>query len=277
MGRQKKIKAVDPFASTTRKESLNQDSKKWNNPPKVRDQKASKLHLIMVQSMENMKKPKKKKGPDTTKAETSLQKKLKKRPGESNHRYMMRLNSEACTLLSATRMQERIKGNSEFLPPKKGMSDRKRERLNKKRERMKKKKVDHDMVMKEKQFFTDHVKFGEVTSRPPEILAKPRNSQVADGKPGRRNLLLKNILTTDKVSNSSRNLTKSSSVNAPRLSESKRIIQQTKKRKNMSEAEKRQFDGAQTEAIMAYRKMKSEQAKNSKEKVNKPAKDMSIF
>ncbi|XP_071941480.1 uncharacterized protein [Antedon mediterranea] len=275
MGRQKKIKAVDPFASNTRKSSLNQDSGKWNNPPKIKEQKASKMHLLMVQSMENMKKPKAKKNP-AEKDESSLQKKLKKRTGETNARYLRRLNNEAHTLLLNTRMQERIKGNTEFLPPKKGMSDAQRERLNKKRERMRKKKKDHDIQLKERELFTDHVKFGEVTTKPPELLAKPRNSQEADLKPGRRNLLLKNILSNSDTSSKDEKVNSTKATYVKRSNDQR--IKQTKKRKNMSESEKRLFDAAQTEAIMAYRKVKLAQIKNSKkEKVQKQTKDMDIF
>ncbi|XP_052070639.1 coiled-coil domain-containing protein 137-like isoform X2 [Mytilus californianus] len=140
------------------------------------------------------------------------------------------------------------------LKKKKSMSKSRKEKLKHKKEKMKQKKHERDIDNKETEFLKDDIQFGEVVSAPPILTSKPRKAVKDEqfSKPGKRSLLLKEIILANSASSPNSSLRSSN-----------REIGQTTKRKNLSMAKQQVMDAERQKAIDLYRLMKNKTVKVS--------------
>lgn len=185
--------------------------------------------------------------------------KLTRKPGESDKKFLRRVTHQTKKdvreqMDDINILKKHDDGGIQALlgEKKKKPSEKSKERLKKLHDRKDRKKFEKNLDNLEKQFFRDKVAFGEVAMRPPELSFQPRKS-LPSNTAGQRNLLLTSIMNTKKSSTS----TTSSQAAKGTAQKSKSKGLGMKKRKDMNDAEKRQFDARRDDAILAYRKLKA--------------------
>ncbi len=161
---------------------------------------------------------------------------------------MKRVGKNAQRKLTKERCK-RERDNPESAKLKKEMTQKKKERIAILQQRLKGKQFEKTLESREKDFYKDHVMFGEVVSAPPTFTAKPRKSS---DKPGRRDLLLKSVLDQSNISQDHGDKIKMPNRTEKMKQENGKI----KKRRHMTIAEKRNFDRSRQAAILAYRNAK---------------------
>ncbi|XP_077979962.1 coiled-coil domain-containing protein 137-like [Glandiceps talaboti] len=288
MGRHKKVKKVDPFYSEKGKKPKEKNhrlkklekKKNVNNlrPDNLDDQdKVSQKFKLFMDRMKagkelEMKRKKKKKNGKLQRVKLNSHlkpedrgkpgfkpMKFQKKPRESEKNFNLRMEKKTRKVIEDTKMKIKLEDGADPVDEVKenntGMSERKKERLQKKREKLKARKQKKVEEKLEKDQFKDEVKFGEVVMQPPDLTAKPRKSSQTM-KPGKKSLLLKSML--DKSMKKSQ---QGSDVVKKKSSHGLSAVTKTKKRKHMSAAEQRKFDKAQALAIVAYREAKKAKRK----------------
>ncbi|MBN3307595.1 CC137 protein, partial [Amia calva] len=117
---------------------------------------------------------------------------------ESEKAYFRRMNQETQHVLFLTNNQLENQPEKEA-PQEKAKSEKKKDFDKTRLNRLLKKKVERKEQRKEKEMFTDTVKFGEVAMAPPSLTAKPRKAPIK-AKGGCKNLLLSPLLGSALVS-----------------------------------------------------------------------------
>jgi len=145
----------------------------------------------------------------------NVSKVLEKKPWESKREFFDRVDEH-----TKEKMSQIMKVN-------KPLRQKRKEHLKGRKEKEKTRKAGEEDFKSEK--FREDIKFGDVVEQPPIITTLPRKA--AAKKVGRSELLLEKSLASAQEDSSS----------------------QIKKRKNMTSAEKRQFDSQRESVIQAYR------------------------
>ncbi|KAJ1129164.1 hypothetical protein NDU88_007535 [Pleurodeles waltl] len=221
MGKQSKIKAVDPFCPASRKQQMQQrnEKKKVNAKPKHLDHQEIPFKLReLLKSQKQMTQPKKKRRRKVAFSDNNskdalqeprapnapldiLVPKFKRQKRETVHNYIQRMDSVSNHVMFLTNNQPVREPEKEVVlteetkqeKPKTKEFDRRR------KARALQKKAEKKVDQLEKEVFQDRVKFGEVAMEPPSFTAVPRKS-VGIEKPGERQLLLKNIFKQQNAS-----------------------------------------------------------------------------
>ncbi|XP_022095602.1 coiled-coil domain-containing protein 137-like [Acanthaster planci] len=247
--RHKKVKAIDPFCTGKRRALLLAKEKEYNRPPK------NVCNQEVPRSLKNML--------AATKMAEQRQKNaaqrvgsIERRPGESHGHFMKRVGSNAEKKLNEVRSKLESDDMTKNKRVKTEQALRKRkERFAVLQQRIKGRDFEKTLDKEEKDFYKDHIEFGEVVSAPPVFSAKPRKGNVKTDKPGKRQLLLKSMLQQQSSeSNQRREATKRP--NRTEGTSQDHTAAKMKKRKHMTNAEKRNFDRTRETAILAYRKAK---------------------
>ncbi|XP_013387013.1 coiled-coil domain-containing protein 137 isoform X2 [Lingula anatina] len=265
----KKIKAIDPFY--VGKRGKDREVKPVNSKPVNFEEQEMPRKVVELMEFKllpvNRKKKKKRAGIQEPMMEKGMTKplpavpKFKQRKGESEHAFFNRMDRETQEVIAKAQFEDKYKvdlnaiekGEVKVKKKKKKISERKRERQ---KERKVKQKIQKTNKVEKKatgfEKLEDNVKFGEVAMEPPTLTAKPK--QASDiAKPGRKSLLLKEVIRD----NQSHNINKS--VFGPKSRE----VGQTVKRKHLSFAQQRLVDGEREKAIETYRLMKAKRQKVS--------------
>lgn len=270
MGKQRKLKSVDPFLSGPRKEKLDRLKRKKeaasNIAPEDPDnQPMPKSFQRMMESIEEMNKPleermkereaRKQEKKDRNEKHKSTEKhrsnkedyrtNVKKLKNESNKTFLSRVITSANRDIEDHKVKILLDGEEE--EKKKTASKNKKMHLQLLHKRMQYKKIDRRLDKMEKEFFEDKIAFGEVARRPPQLTSKPRGGKAHDEKSGKRQLHLNSLL-----SKSSNTPDKKTTGAAGKF----------KKRKAMTLYEQKCFDEKQMAAVKAYRKVKQQRYQN---------------
>ncbi|XP_028675352.2 coiled-coil domain-containing protein 137 [Erpetoichthys calabaricus] len=217
MGKNRKIKAVDPFYQGPRKEQILRKQETKTEKVKVEDdfdRIPFRLREIM-KSQEKMKSKlikKKKKltgARDVVSKKGSVNKDLKlqtnipvphfqQRKNESEKAFVRRMNREVQHVVFLSKNQLDRAPEKE-VPEERGKSEKKKEHDRTRLNRLFKKKEKRREQKAEKEMFSDNVHFGEVVMAPPSLTAKPRNSQTKT-QGSTKGLLLSSLLGSGPVS-----------------------------------------------------------------------------
>ncbi|KAJ7315857.1 hypothetical protein JRQ81_002019 [Phrynocephalus forsythii] len=175
--------------------------KKTNLKPKCLDEQEIPYRLREIMKsrdeLKNSKSKKKKKKvnekrPDIPEDDISVPK-FKRRKGETETSYVMRMERETQHVLFLTKNQ--LQREPEKEQPVQEKSEKKKKFLRKKTEKIHKQKEEKKLAKLEKEFFKDPVEFGEVALQPLSLTAKPRKSAIKD-KAGQRHLLLTSLFSS---------------------------------------------------------------------------------
>ncbi|XP_038064559.1 coiled-coil domain-containing protein 137-like [Patiria miniata] len=254
--RHKKVKAVDPFCTGNRRALLLAKEKEFDRAPKhVSTQEIPRSLKNMLEATKLAKQghtPKQKQKQAVQKLGS-----VERRPGESHNHFMKRVGSGARKKLTEVRSKLETDGmtGSERLKSDQAIKKNK-ERFAILQQKIKSRKFEKTLEKQEKDFFKDRVEFGEVVSAPPVFSAKPRKSNDKADKPGKRQLLLKSMLQPQESTPRNHNSGDESKKPNRTGGTSQDNAAKAKKRKHMSNAEKRNFDRSREAAILAYRKAK---------------------
>ncbi|KAK3091137.1 hypothetical protein FSP39_017386 [Pinctada imbricata] len=177
---------------------------------------------------------------------------------ESDKQFLKRVEIETQRVLMKSKLSEKFKVDMDELESgnvkrrKKGMSENKKKRLNEKKAKKQEKRKVLQEDRDEDSKFQDRVGFGEVVMAPPTLTAKPRKSEQKLNRPGKKSLLLKEIIADN------------ATVNPDSVKRANsRSVGQTLKRKKMSMAQQSIMDSERERVIDLYRQYKAEKYKVS--------------
>lgn len=266
----RKIKFVDPFYNGERKQ-IHQKTRQDEAPKNDDAQEIPRKVQFFMDNKEKFKigkrqKFKKKKAKDTFQKMIPGQTRPLDPPPvfiqkkkEKERDFLNRVDNATQKVLLQSKLSDHYGMNIEDidegdLKKKKSMSKSRKEKLKHKKEKMKQKKHERDIDNKETEFLKDDIQFGEVVSAPPTLTSKPRKAVKDEqfSKPGKRSLLLKEIILANSASSPNSSLRSSN-----------REIGQTTKRKNLSMAKQQVMDAERQKAIDLYRLMKNKTVKVS--------------
>ncbi|XP_064643910.1 coiled-coil domain-containing protein 137-like [Lineus longissimus] len=173
---------------------------------------------------------------------------------ESEWSFVNRVNNEVKTVIAKTQFEDKFgvnasigKNGGVIVKPKK---DTKTKLKAKQRSKEKKQKDKEKREMKKLskktgfEILKDEVKFGEVAMAPPNISKKPRGAPSLEMRPGKKNLLLKEIIHSVKTTEHE-------------SSAKVREIGKTIKRKNLSISEQRKLDAERERVVDLYRQLRA--------------------
>ncbi|KAL1493127.1 hypothetical protein ABEB36_011248 [Hypothenemus hampei] len=120
----------------------------------------------------------------------------------------------------------------------------------------KNKKLNNSDDVHDSRFRKETIAFGDVVHGPPSLTVPKKVMQKPEGaaRPGRKDLLLKSIIASNKDQSATTTITKR---NSTKIADNSSAINKKGKRKDLPNALRRQLDKQQQEIIEAYRNLKS--------------------
>ncbi|XP_060063981.1 coiled-coil domain-containing protein 137-like [Ylistrum balloti] len=178
---------------------------------------------------------------------------------ESEGKFMARVDRETKAVILTSQLSDKYQvdfeelENGNITKKKKKMNSAKKMRLKEKKTHKKEKKLEHQMEKKgDFSYLNDKVRFGEVAMAPPTLKIKPKKapgSKDAIPRPGKKSLLLKEIIAGNAREGLGRSILSS------------REVGQTLKRKQMSLSQQHTMDSERNKAIKLYRQLRDKQNK----------------
>ncbi|XP_050392088.1 coiled-coil domain-containing protein 137 [Patella vulgata] len=282
----KKLKSVDPFYHGERKDMLfaGKDQKPTSLEQEIPRKALEVLELMkQTEQVKKGRKRQKQKNKNKNKLKNSViceenkHKQIRdvpqleveesksnmfvQRPGESDKRFLHRLNEESKKAMLMAKLAD--KWDAEVVETEDGEYKLKKEKKpSEKKRRREAQKKEKKMLKKEEKLidgyqdfktFEDRVEFGEIVHAPPSLSALPRKANREEGgrKPGAKSLILKDILISNKVNNDNQK------------SSGSRKVGQTLKRKLMSPAQQVILDSERERVIDVYRKIRDAKQKKT--------------